>query len=226
MNRLREHNNKFEVLITPNYTTNPSNELILGNWLDETMTKYSVKIFNSSENAMEEAFNHPDINWNKLVSLHKDVYYRIKSLIQEYLDYNKSVSEFKSVILTPQQLKNVMFDRVLNSNKRFTLYYNLNDVMCFDIVNLYTANLNRISDILLNIPELNIVKIIKTHSHIKLIGMSDINTTYEIRLWTTVIYHFIYWLYINNLNPQDYKEQFNNSIQQQKQMDKSMYNVQ
>ena len=113
-----------------------------------------------------------------------------------------------------------MFDRVMNLGNRFNMYYNLNDIICFDIVNPWLSNLQRISATLSNITELNIVKIIKTPTHIKLIGINEINTPYEIRLWTTIIYQYIYWLSSNHLDPEKYINRFNKIIKLQNQIDK------
>jgi len=114
----------------------------------------------------------------------------------------------------------------MNLGERFNLYYNLNDIMSFDIINPWTLNLQRISDILLNIPQLNIKKVIKTPTHIKLIGINEVNNPYEIRLWTTIIYNFIYWLSINHFDKNKYFQQFKKIIKLQNKIDEFNYIIQ
>lgn len=204
MNRIRKINNKYQVLITPNYTTNPSIELLLGYILDENIMKFSIKEFNNLNDALALSLSYPDLDWNKLVLIHKDIFYQLNNTIKQNLNYHKFIYDYKSNILTPQQLKNLIFNRVIQKGKRFNEFYNFNDIISFDIINPYTNNLIQIKNVLKNISKLNIVKIIQTNTHIKLIGITNNNSPYEIRLWNTLMYDYIYWLYINQLKPVDY----------------------
>ena len=54
------------------------------------------------------------------------------------------------------------------------------------------------------IPKLHIKKIIRTKTHLTLIGRTDVDTVYEIRLWTSMIAQWARWIHINNLNPSAY----------------------
>lgn len=219
MNRIRKFNNKYQVLITPNYTTNPSIELLLGYILDENIMKFSIKEFDSLNDALALALSFPDLDWNKLISIHKDIFFQLNNTIKQNLNYHKFIYDYKFNILTPQQLKNLIFNRVMRNGKRFIEFYNFNDIISFDIINPYTNNLIQIKNVLKNISKLNIVKIIQTNTHIKLIGITQNNSPYEIRLWNTLMYDYIYWLHINQLNPVDYINKINTIKQNIKYLD-------
>lgn len=219
MNRIRKFNNKYQVLITPNYTTNPSIELLLGYILDENIMKFSIKEFDSLNDALALALSFPDLDWNKLISIHKDIFFQLNNTIKQNLNYHKFIYDYKFNILTPQQLKNLIFNRVMRNGKRFIEFYNFNDIISFDIINPYTNNLIQIKNVLKNISKLNIVKIIQTNTHIKLIGITQNNSLYEIRLWHTLMYDYIYWLHINKLNPVDYINKINTIKQNIKYLD-------
>jgi len=209
MNRIRKYNNVYQVLITPNFTTNPSIELLLGYILDENIIKFSIKEFDSLNDALALALSFPDLDWNKLISIHKDIFFQLNNTIKQNLNYHKFVYDYKYHILTPQQLKNLIFNRVMFNGKRFIEFYNFNDIISFDIINPYTNNLIQIKNVLKNISKLNIIKIIQTKTHIKLIGISQINSPYEIRLWNSLMYDYIYWIFINNIKPIDYNNKIN-----------------
>ena len=219
MNRIRKFNNKYQVLITPNYTTNPSIELLLGYILDENIMKFSIKEFDSLNDALALALSFPDLDWNKLISIHKDIFFQLNNTIKQNLNYHKFIYDYKFNILTPQQLKNLIFNRVMRNGKRFIEFYNFNDIISFDIINPYTNNLIQIKNVLKNISKLNIIKIIQTNTHIKLIGITQNNSPYEIRLWHTLMYDYIYWLHINQLNPVDYINKINTIKQNIKYLD-------
>ena len=219
MNRIRKFNNKYQVLITPNYTTNPSIELLLGYILDENIMKFSIKEFDSLNDALALALSFPDLDWNKLISIHKDIFFQLNNTIKQNLNYHKFIYDYKFNILTPQQLKNLIFNRVMHNGKRFIEFYNFNDIISFDIINPYTNNLIQIKNVLKNISKLNIIKIIQTNTHIKLIGITQNNSPYEIRLWHTLMYDYIYWLHINQLNPVDYINKINTIKQNIKYLD-------
>lgn len=209
MNRIRKFNNIYQVLITPNYTTNPSIELLLGYILDENIMKFSLKEFDNLNDAMALSLSFPDLDWNKLISIHKNIFYQLNNTIKQNLNYHKFIYDYKFNILSPQQLKNLIFNRVMNNGKRFIEFYNFNDIISFDIINPYTFNLIQIKNVLKNISKLNIVKIIQTNTHIKLIGITQINTPYEIRLWNTLMYDYIYWIFINNLHQTNFNDKIN-----------------
>lgn len=219
MNRIRKINNIYQVLINNNYTTNPSIELTLGALTEEQLKNYEIKEFNIMQDAINIAYNLPDINFNKISSSCVDSYKRLDYLIQKYL--NKLSITYKSKLLTPNEIKTSIFDRVSNYGDRFTFLYNFNDIITFDIINPWTNNLIHISNVLINIPELKIIRIEKQQTHIKLIGLTEMNSTYEIRLWTSIIYNFMEWLYKNNKNIINHQNKLLKIIQQQTFIDNS-----
>ena len=225
MNRINKYtiNNKqyFDVLITPNYTSNPSFELVLGNWLDEDFNLYYIITTKSLQEAMNISWKYPDIDWERLVNMYKDNYLKLNKTLSIYLKRLSIPLTYESHILTPIEAKQTFFKRVKNHNKRFTLYYDMNDIISFDIIVPYTKTAELIKNELVQIPELNIKKIIKSKSQIKLIGYTEFNTTYEIRIWTTLYHNFFKWLYMNNLKLIDYEYNYKKIISQQNLLDNS-----
>lgn len=202
MNRINKYtiNGKqyFDVLLTPNYVSNPGFELVLGNWLDEDFNVYKVITTKTLQEAMNISWNYPDIDWARLVNAHKDNYTKLFNTIRLYLNNMSIPVNYESKLLMPEEAKYAFFKRVKNNNKRFTVFYNFNDVMTFDIYSPYSKVVDKIKNELMQVPELHVKKIIPTKSHIKLIGITEFNTTYEIRIWTSLYYNFFKWLYINN----------------------------
>lgn len=204
MNRIREYNDKFQVLLTPTYSTSPSMEIMLGNWSDAKLRGFKVVEFSTMHDAMGLAYQYPDINWNKIASIHTDSFDKITNIVNSTLKKNNFIVEVDSHLMDPLEIKNTMFDRVGKMGERYTLFYNANDVICINIINPWYHNLNIIASILRQIRELRIKQIIKTRAFICLIGVTDVGTTYEIRLWTTVVSQWARWIYTNNLDGTKY----------------------
>lgn len=217
MNRIRNINNKYEVLINNNYTTNPSIEVTLGELFNTQLRNYEIKIFDNLQDALNLAYDYPPLNFNKM---HSDCVDNFKKLI--YL-INKVLKEqnvnIKPKLLEPEEIKNMLFDRILQKGRRFTFYYNFNDIISFDIINPYYHNLIEISSILQQTKELRIIKIEKTLTHIKVIGLTDNNITYEIRLWTSILFNFMTWIKNNNKNLLDYMNELQLKLNEQNLLD-------
>ena len=213
----------YDVLITPNYVSNPSMELVLGNWLDENFNLFYVKTVKSLQDAMNISWQYPDIDWERLVGMYKDNYLKLDKTIKLYINNLNIPVTYEPYILTAQQAKKTFFNRVRQKNKRFTVYYNYNDIINFDIITPYTSILNKIKNELIQIPELNIKKIIKSNTHTVLIGITDFNTTYEIRLWTSLIHNFFKWLYMNDLNLNNHITNYNKIRKLQNNIDQDIF---
>jgi hypothetical protein len=193
MERIRKYNNVFQVLITPGYTFDAGYNLLLGNWTDSHLNGYSIKEFNNYESALDEAFQYPQLDWYKLILFQKDIFIKLKNIIKKVLHDAEFIAEFDCHIMTPDELKNTMFDRVLIYGDRFRLTYNLNDVIGFHIINPWTKNLREMYYILKSIPELKIRKHLYSDGVIRIIGETDLSTTYEIVLWPTLIAQYGKW---------------------------------
>ena len=210
MDRIREINGKYQVLLNQNYRTNPVIELTLGSLLaDEYLKDYQVLEFNTMQEAMDLAFSLPMVDFNKIHSdcidcfkgLNNIIYSSLKGIIKEYHPY----------LLSPNEIKNAIFDRVINKGRRFNLF-NFNDVIAFDIIVSYSLEFSKIIDLLLMNKKLRIIKKVITKTHTKLIGLTQNNITYEIRLWTNEVRNMMIWIYKNNKNPYDYVDEINSII--------------
>ena len=108
MDRIREINGKYQVLLNQNYRTNPAIELTLGSLLaDEYLKDYQVLEFNTMQEAMDLAFSLPMVDFNKIHSdcidcfkgLNNIIYSSLKGIIKEYHPY----------LLSPNEIKNSLF---------------------------------------------------------------------------------------------------------------------
>ena len=240
MNRIRKiNNNLYQVLIPlKNNVSAPGAAYMYGNWLN-TSYEYNCPIVNdlsyanqkiittkTMNEAMAISYEYWDIDWNKLVSMHKDNFLILKNIIYNSLkSINYNVS-FISTLLSPIETKNLFFDKVSNYGNHFDLFYNFNDIISFDIITPYTTYNEYIKNLLINNSQLNIQKVIYTKTHISLIGITSVQTTYEIRIWTNLFYSFIKWIYDNNLNINNYINQIKEICVKQKFLDSSVMNYQ
>ena len=220
MNRIREYNYRYQVLITPTMPTNSSFELMLGNWTDEHLRNYYILEFDNLGDAQCEAFKYPDLDWDKLVLLHQHAFYDIKIIIKEILKSYNFIGEIQPRILSPEELKQNMFDRVMYYGKRFTLKYKMNDIIAFHIINPFTKNLEKVSEYLENDSRLKIIRKFVNNGVIHLIGKTDVGTTYEIGLWPTMISQWARWAEENpQISNENKKYTFMESIKKQEQLD-------
>lgn len=193
MNRIRKYNGIYQVLITPSYTFDAGYNLLLGNWTDPHLQGYTIREFPTLEGAMDTAFQYPQLDWYKLILFQKHIFAQLRSTIRSTLQRGKFLIDFDAHLMTPEELKNTMFDRVMMFGNRFRLCYNLNDAISFTITNPWTHNLTEIASVLHSIPDLRIKRSNSADGVIRLIGTTDLGTTYEIVLWPTLLAQYARW---------------------------------
>lgn len=198
MNRIRKVGNKYQVLITPERQLSPDNDLMMGNWEDKNLKGFYIIEFNDRQDAYYKASDYNDIQWGRIVSMHMDFYKQIGTDIKNILDNHNLSYNMNKKISTPEQLKNNMFNRVMNNGKRFTLLNDFNDVVTITITNPWYSNLVDIEKILKTKKKLRIRKIITQDKIITLVGSTDLGTMYQIRLVPTMIEHVLEWNRKNN----------------------------
>lgn len=235
MNRIRKVNdNLFQVLVTPSFISNGSMELLLGSWpisrflnkdinrliiSDEYLRNYKILEFDTMQDAIDEAYKHPPIDWNKLINIHHDSYATIVQTVTNAIGNNKMIVEIDSHLMNPTELKETIFNRVFRHGDRFNLFYDANDVISVNIINPWTRNLLEISQLLKMRPELRIKKMLQSKTHITLIGLTEVDTAYEIRLWTSQIAQYVRWIKNNNLDPNIYIKILSQIIERQQIID-------
>lgn len=198
MNRIRKYRDKFQLLVTPTQPFNSSFEILRGGWDDVHLRNYYILTYDTLGDAQCEAYKYPDIDWNKMVIMHKDAFYYTKDIITDVIEREKLLVEFESKYLDPIEAKHTMFDRVMYYGKRFSIVNNMNDIISYYITNPWTRNVIETANKLIGEPKLRIFKKIISGHVIRLIGMTDISTTYEIIIRTTLMKQFSQWI---NENP-------------------------
>jgi hypothetical protein len=226
MNRVRQYGNKFQVLITPHHRFHTGIELMLGNWTDPHLVNFRVETYNSWEDAMDRAYQFPDINWDQLVLYHKDIFAKIFDVIKYEISVNNfDVSNYfiEPRLLNSYQIKDIMFDRVIGFGERFRLAYNMNDIISFRITNPYTVNLEELAEIFSVNQALRINFKTQEDGVIKLVGKTDIGTTYEIILWPTLVAQWGKWAEKNmDLSSEIKMKKLKEILEQQKVIDQKV----
>jgi hypothetical protein len=224
MNRVRKINDQYQVLLTPHRRYDSGIELMLGNWTDPHFDGFYVETYNTWEDAMSRAYQLPDINWDQLVLFHKDIYSKLFDIVRYEINVNSFDVQIEPRLLLPRQAKDLMFDRVLGFGERFRLAYHMNDVIAFFITAPYSANLMELAEILSVNQALRIAY--KTEDDtgiIRLVGKTDLGTSYEILLAPTLIAHWSKWAMRNPQIPTEQKVNKLKEIKaQQKDIDKKL----
>ncbi|MCJ7637942.1 MAG: hypothetical protein MUO21_10675 [Nitrososphaeraceae archaeon] len=227
MNRIRKFDNKFQVLITPNIKMSPDSSLIIGNFEDESLRNFSVLQFETLNDALCEAYNYPDIDWYRMVLNHKYIFKRLEDTLKKIIDENQLNVEFRSTLVDPQTLKNIMFDRVIRGGERFNLRSGLNDIISFTIINPWSNNLHNISKMIEIFTEhvyrddLRIrFKKIVDGKIICLYGFTEFGTIYEIKLIPTLLQQWADWYNkVGYLNEEAAQKSYAQILNQQNALD-------
>lgn len=221
MNRVRKLGDEYQVLMTPHQRFHSGIELMLGNWTDPHLSNYYVETYNTLEDAMARAYNFPDINWDQLILYHKDIYGKLFEIIRYEIDVNNFDMALEPILMNSYQAKNLMFDRVINYGKRFRLIYHMNDIISFQIVNPYTENLKELAEILSLNQALRIMYKVEGNGVIKLVGKTDLGTSYEILLIPSLVDNWKKWTIKNLHLPKDVRLiKLKKVLMQQKEIDK------
>jgi hypothetical protein len=204
MNRIREYGKQYQVLISPIQQYNTGFEFILGSWSDETLKGFQVETYDSYNKAEYRAFMFPDINWVQLSEFHKDGFKYLKTQMKKTIKYTGFDNiRVISKLMTPSETKNTMFERIMKYQKKnddFRLAYHMNDIISFTITNSYSSVLKKLSLNLIKNSRLNIKTVSEKNKIIRLIGKTDIGTTYEIVLIPDLVYNSMYNKTIKNIN--------------------------
>jgi len=226
MNRIRKVNNSFQVLITPNIKVAPDSPILVGNWEDENLRNYYVLEFDSMNGAQAEAFKYPDIDWYRFTLNHEPIFKNLNSIIRSVInDYGFNV-DIKPHLMSPEELKFTMFDRVLLGGERFNTRSGFNDIISFTIISPWTNVLHKVSRVLENYKyhmfrdDLRIrEKQILDGKIISLIGYTEFGTTYEIRLMPTILFQWAEWRKKRGVNQENAEQIYKKLVKNQDMID-------
>jgi hypothetical protein len=205
MNRVRQYNDKYQVLITPHHRFHTGLELMLGNWVDENLSGFKVEIYNSWEDAMDRSYQFPDIIWDQLTLYHKDIFAKLYQIIKYEIQVNNFNVNVLPKLLNPYQTKELMFNRVMSFGERFRLGYHMNDIISFHITCPFSSHLEELSEIFSINQALRILYKTNDEGIIRLVGQTDLGTSYEIVLWPTMIAEWGKWAEKNSHIPNELK---------------------
>ncbi len=183
MDRIRKYNCTYQVLITPTQSTNVSTEMIFGDWTsfdNNVLTNYNIITFDTMKDALNEAAKYPNIDWAKIVVSHENSYIDIKNAIIDILKQTNINYSFSSKLESQYNVQNMFFDRIFLYKNKFNLSYHMSDIISFSVKNKDDKNICHIAELLMNNNVLNIKKTKYCNNKIKLIGVTCINTTFQI----------------------------------------------
>lgn len=226
MNRIRIQNSEYQVLVSP------SMDYMLGQWTDFHIGKFSVEKYGTLNEAQIRAYELSDIDWHRLVELHKIDYSVLTNLIKKTLDKDSFIYDFYPHLKSPEELKNHFFDSVLlaqESDTMFNIPTFINDVITIQIVNPWTKNLIEMANVLKYINKLGIERIEKQKGVLFCYGKTSVNTYYKIELWGSILYQAKQWHQINVIgspNKVKYSNKiFKNAREMQKMVDESGFYI-
>jgi hypothetical protein len=179
MNRIREHENKYQVLITPHHRFDAGIELMMGNWMDENFSGYKILTFDNLRDAMREARKYPDINWDQMVLWNKDNFNKLYGIIR--YEIGGFGVKIIPVLRDSKQTKELMFNGVTMLGDNFRLLYNMN-IISFYIIVPNQANIHQVVTLLSDIESLRIQYKTNNDKGVNLVGQTDLGTTYEIQI--------------------------------------------
>lgn len=230
MNRIREYQGGYQVLITPDIKISPDSSILIGNWTDEKLRNYYVLQFSTFNDAMAEALNYPDIDWYRISLNHKYIYAQLEKILRKIINDNGFVVEFQPKLLDGGSLKNVMMDRVMKGGDRFNLRYGMNDIINFTIINPWTSNLSVIARAIENYrsdtyrDDLRIrFKKVIDGKIICLYGVTEFGTMYAIKLIPTLLNQGVAWYDKNGFrDEQNFITQYNKLLKAQGELDRGI----
>ena len=93
-NRIRKYKDHYQVLISGTDMYDTVGQM-MGSWTDDKLRNYSIEDFHAEDDALAEAYNYPDLNWESIVSYHKEVFKHLYKLIKSELDDGNFIVEFE-----------------------------------------------------------------------------------------------------------------------------------
>jgi hypothetical protein len=207
MNRIRKYDNRYQVIITPHIIVSPDSSLMLGNWLDQDLQNYKVISFDLLQDAQYEALKYPDIDWYRIIVNHKYIFHRLCEQLKTIINKSGINVEFIQHLMTPDEFKNSMFDRIISQYTSQNPRTFIPDIISFTIINPWTENLNKLSKFIeayrehLYRDDMRIRhKKIIDDMVIYLYGVTEAKTVFQIKLIPTLLYHWSLWNNNNNNN--------------------------
>lgn len=222
MNRIRINNGNYEVLVTPFNQLDSGMQKFVGEWTNTSFGRFNVKIFDNMRDANELALKMPDIDWNKLSSDHKYCFIDLRDKVKNLISQSELILSYEPILMSPTQIKNLMFERVLKHGKRFTTGNNLNDIISLNVSNPWLQNLEEFAELIKKDASLKLVSMQRNNGIINFVGKTDIGTTYEINLWPTIMHNWAKWVVARpELSEKEINESYIETSKLQKKIDSS-----
>src|SRR5947207_6257776 len=132
MDRIRKYKGKYQVLHSPSQVMNAGFELLRGDMVsfdDSFLHNYSIATYGTLADDLYDSYFYAPIDWDSLVLLNKSAFYDLQTIIKEDLNAFNINVQFEPKMMTPLELKETMFNRVMIYGSRFKASYNINDII-------------------------------------------------------------------------------------------------
>lgn len=189
MNRVRNFNGVYQVLLTPdiNDVSSPDSSTLIGSWFEPDLRNFNVLEFGNMNDAIYEALKYPDIDWRKIIGDHEYIYKELSTLLQTILASYPINVQVIPHLLSPCQLKNNVFTAAISKNP------NLVNIINFTIISQWSKVLDKTMAVILRdlTGYYRINKVKKTYGKIiYLLGNTPYGTTYQIKLIPSLLYQY------------------------------------
>jgi len=204
MNRVRNFNGSYQVLLTPDIddVSSPDSSTLIGSWFEPDMRNFNVIEFTNINDAVYEALKYPDINWTKIVSDNQYIYKELVTLLQVILSSYPINVQVIPQLVTPCQLKNNIFNAAINKNA------DIMSIINFTIISPWSKVLDKATAAILR-DILNYYKITRVKTKFGkityLVGSTPYGCTYSIKLVPTLLYQY-FMSNKSNINETSFKK--------------------
>lgn len=224
MNRIRKFNNIYQIIISPDIV-NPNLSLFINyEWHNNNIHNCSIVESDDLSDAQYISLQYPDINWDKIIYDHQYEYVRLKNQIDNILKQFDVYTYY--MIMTPDTLKNSIFNKILNP---YTDIYGYNNIITYIITHPFSAELHRIIH---NI-EIYREHLVRDDLRLRqkktfgkyltcLYGVTTLGSIYEIKIMPALIYN---WLSHKNKYKNDASQMYIDYCKMQDQLDNNNHIV-
>ena len=131
MNRIKQYNNGYHLLLTPSNIYDSGTEILSSDlkYFNKNVNEYRVYYYSDLNNALLVSEKHSDIDWKKLYIEYIDTYHFLKK------EFERIYPHILSHLMSPEEIKEAFFHRV-HANNYFIPSHHMCDIISFKVNNI------------------------------------------------------------------------------------------